>query len=313
MIAAITSCTNTSNPSVLVAAGLVARKARALGPDAQAVGQDQPGAGQPGRHRLSRRERASAKISNAIGFNLVGYGCTTCIGNSGPLPEPISKAINDNDLVAASRALGQPQFRRPRVARLPRQLPRLAASGGRLCAEGHGPRRHGQRADRQRRNGEEVFLKDIWPTNDEVRGLIDAHVHSRHVPHALCRRLSRRRPLAGDRGHRRRRPTAGRPASTYIQNPPYFTGMTMTADAAERHRSGARRWRCSAIRSPPTTSRRPARSSRTARPAVSDRAPGSRGRVQQLWRAPRQSRSDDARHLRQHPHPQPHARQSRAA
>jgi aconitate hydratase len=73
------------------------------------VGQDQPCAGQPGGHRLSRRERAQEDL-NALGFDLVGYGCTTCIGNSGPLPEPISKAINDNDLVAVSVLSGNRNF-----------------------------------------------------------------------------------------------------------------------------------------------------------------------------------------------------------
>ena len=110
VIAAITSCTNTSNPGVLVAAGLVAKKADELRPQAQALGQDQPRA---------RAARWSPTISTRpglqkhlddVGFNLVGYGCTTCIGNSGPLAEPISKAINDNDLVAASVISGNRNF-----------------------------------------------------------------------------------------------------------------------------------------------------------------------------------------------------------
>ena len=74
------------------------------------MGQDQPRAGQQGGHRLSRRERACSEDLNALGFDLVGYGCTTCIGNSGPLAEPISKAINDNDLVAGSVLSGNRNF-----------------------------------------------------------------------------------------------------------------------------------------------------------------------------------------------------------
>ena len=101
VIAAITSCTNTSNPSVLVAAGLVARKANALGLKPKPWVKTEPRAGLAGRDRLSRQGRADRDL-DAIGFNLVGYGCTTCIGNSGPLAEPISAAINGNDLVAAS-------------------------------------------------------------------------------------------------------------------------------------------------------------------------------------------------------------------
>ena len=80
------------------------------GADAQAVGQDQPRAGQPGGHRLSRRKPACSEDLNALGFDLVGYGCTTCIGNSGPLAEPISKAINDNDLVARRVLSGNRNF-----------------------------------------------------------------------------------------------------------------------------------------------------------------------------------------------------------
>jgi aconitate hydratase len=113
VIAAITSCTNTSNPYVMIGAGLVARKAREEGPEGQALGQDLAGAG------LSQVVTAYLEAAglqedlDALGFNLVGYGCTTCIGNSGPLPAPISKAINDNDLVAVLGAVGQPQLRRP--------------------------------------------------------------------------------------------------------------------------------------------------------------------------------------------------------
>jgi aconitate hydratase len=109
VIAAITSCTNTSNPSVLVAAGLVARKARALGLDSQALGEDQPRAG----HRRWSPTISTAPASedlNAIGFDLVGYGCTTCIGNSGPLPEAISASIHKNDVVAASVLSGNRNF-----------------------------------------------------------------------------------------------------------------------------------------------------------------------------------------------------------
>ena len=93
VIAAITSCTNTSNPYVMVGAGLVARKARALGLNAQALGQDLARAGQPGGVATTSRLPALTEDLDALGFNLVGYGCTTCIGNSGPLPEPISKAV----------------------------------------------------------------------------------------------------------------------------------------------------------------------------------------------------------------------------
>ena len=149
VIAAITSCTNTSNPSVLVAAGLVARKARALGLDRKPWVKTSLA---PGSKVVTDYLEASGLAADldAIGFNLVGYGCTTCIGNSGPLAPADFGGDRRQGSGRGAGAVGQPQLRRPRVARLPRQLPRLAAPGGRLCAEGHGPLRHGQRSDRHR-------------------------------------------------------------------------------------------------------------------------------------------------------------------
>src|SRR6185503_2507001 len=109
VIAAITSCTNTSNPSVLVAAGLVARKARALGLDSKPWVKTSLAPGSQVVTDYLDRAGLSEDL-NAIGFDLVGYGCTTCIGNSGPLPEPISAAIARHDLVAASVLSGNRNF-----------------------------------------------------------------------------------------------------------------------------------------------------------------------------------------------------------
>src|SRR6185369_8252885 len=109
VIAAITSCTNTSNPSVLVAAGLVARKARALGLERKPWVKTSLAPGS----QVVTDYLAKAGLQedlDAVGFNLVGYGCTTCIGNSGPLPEPISQAINENDLVASAVLSGNRNF-----------------------------------------------------------------------------------------------------------------------------------------------------------------------------------------------------------
>ena len=91
VIAAITSCTNTSNPSVMIGAGLRREEGGRARPDAQAVGEDQPRARLEGRDRVSARRRASTPYLDQLGFNLVGYGCTTCIGNSGPLPDDVSR------------------------------------------------------------------------------------------------------------------------------------------------------------------------------------------------------------------------------
>jgi aconitate hydratase len=169
---------------------------------------------------------------NALGFDLVGYGCTTCIGNSGPLSGPISKAINDNDLVAVSVLSGNRNFEgrvspdcRANYLASPPLVVAFALKGtvrSDMINEPIGTAS----------NGEPVFLRDIWPTNEEIRALIDAHVHSD---------MFRRRYADVYRGDERWRAievTGGATyswpiSSTYIQNPPYFTGMTMTPKPPE--------------------------------------------------------------------------------
>src|SRR5690606_13420923 len=177
VIAAITSCTNTSNPSVLVAAGLVARKARekglnrkpwvktSLAPGSQVV--------------TDYLEKSGLQDDlDAIGFDLVGYGCTTCIGNSGPLPEPISRTIHANDLVAASVLSGNRNFEgrvspdvRANYLASPPLVVAYALKG--TVAEDMVSTPIGKGSD-----GQDVYLKDIWPTNEEVRELIDQYVDS---------------------------------------------------------------------------------------------------------------------------------------
>jgi aconitate hydratase len=226
MIAAITSCTNTSNPSVLVAAGLVARKARALGLDSKPWVKTSLA---PGSQVVTDYLDAAglSEDLDAIGFNLVGYGCTTCIGNSGPLAPELSKAIADNDLVVSSVLSGNRNFEgrvspdcRANYLASPPLVVAYALFGTvtkdiTKCAIG------------QDQDGNDVFLKDIWPTNDEVRELIDAHV-SRDMFQARYADV-----FHGDERWRAIPVTGGDtyawPAgSTYIANPPYFTGMTMT-------------------------------------------------------------------------------------
>jgi len=229
-IAAITSCTNTSNPSVLVAAGLVARKAREKGLTAKPWVKTSLA---PGSQVVTDylNESGLSEDLNALGFDLVGYGCTTCIGNSGPLAEPISKAIADNDLVAVSVLSGNRNFEgrvspdcRANYLASPPLVVAYALKGtvrSDMVKEPIGTAS----------NGEPVFLKDIWPSNAEIRTLIDAHVHSE---------MFRRRYADVYRGDERWQKievmggeTYGWPAgSTYIQNPPYFTGMTMQAAEA---------------------------------------------------------------------------------
>ena len=110
VIAAITSCTNTSNPSVMLAAGLLARNAVAKGLSDEAVGEDVARAGLEGRAPTTSTRPACTAYLDKLGFNLVGYGCTTCIGNSGPLPEPIAKAIEDGKLFVAGVLSGNRNF-----------------------------------------------------------------------------------------------------------------------------------------------------------------------------------------------------------
>ncbi len=229
VIAAITSCTNTSNPSVLVAAGLVARKARAKGLQAQPWVKTSLA---PGSKVVSDylRESGLQEDLDALGFDLVGYGCTTCIGNSGPLAPPISKAITDNDLVAVSVLSGNRNFEgrvspdcRANYLASPPLVVAYAIKGSVRSDLINDPIGTAS-------NGEPVFLKDIWPSNAEIRELIDAHVHSQMF------RSRYGDVYAGDERWQSIEVTGGDtyawpPQSTYIQNPPYFTGMTMEAVA----------------------------------------------------------------------------------
>jgi aconitate hydratase len=226
-IAAITSCTNTSNPSVLIAAGLVARKAREKGLRPKPWVKTSLAPGSQVVTDYLNESGLSADL-DALGFDLVGYGCTTCIGNSGPLPEAISKAINDNDLVAVSVLSGNRNFEgrvspdcRANYLASPPLVVAYALKGTVRSDMVNEPLGNAS-------NGEPVFLKDIWPSNEEIRKLIDAHVHSD---------MFRRRyadVYRGDERWRKIEVTGGEtyawPAlSTYIQNPPYFVGMKMEA------------------------------------------------------------------------------------
>ena len=167
VIAAITSCTNTSNPSVMIGAGLVAKKAveRGLPP---AMGQDQPRARFEGGHRLPEEVGLDTYLDQ-LGFNLVGYGCTTCIGNSGPLPEEVSAEIRDRGLVVASVLSGNRNFEgriqqevRANYLASPPLVVAYALAGTMnvdLTTEPLGTGRDGQ----------PVFLKDLWPTEQEIQ------------------------------------------------------------------------------------------------------------------------------------------------
>ena len=226
VIAAITSCTNTSNPSVMVAAGLVARKARERGLQSKPWVKTSLS---PGSQVVSDYLRSAGLEADleAVGFYTTGYGCATCIGNSGPLPQPISDAINDNDLVAVSVLSGNRNFEgrvspdvRANFLASPPLVVAYALKG--TVREDLVSVPLGTGSD-----GEPVYLRDIWPSNAEVQATIDAHVHSDMF------RSRYANVFRGDERWQAVEVHGGatydwNPGSTYIQNPPYFEGMSMT-------------------------------------------------------------------------------------
>ena len=208
------------------------------------------------------------KDLDALGFNLVGYGCTTCIGNSGPLPEEISQTIHEKRPGGRRRAVGQPQFRRPRQSRRAGQLSRLAAAGGGLCAG-----RHRVNVDLTSEplgigtDGQPVYLKDIWPIGEEIAKPVRKAVTPDMFSEALRRRVRRRSGMAQDRGEGRAHLRLER-ALHLCAEPALFRGHVADAGAGHRCRATRASSACSSTPSPPTTSRPPARSSATARPAT---------------------------------------------
>ncbi len=226
VIAAITSCTNTSNPSVLVAAGLVARKANAYGLKPKPWVKTSLAPGSQVVTDYLDRAGLSADL-DAIGFNLVGYGCTTCIGNSGPLAPPISAAINENDIVAASVISGNRNFEgrvspdvRANFLASPPLVVAYALKGTVTTDFTTTP--IGQATD-----GSDVYLRDIWPTNQEIADVMAANIDRSMF-------LSRYASVYKGDAHWQAIQVEGtatyqwRAGSTYVANPPYFDGMTMT-------------------------------------------------------------------------------------
>ncbi|HEY1606518.1 MAG TPA: aconitate hydratase AcnA [Allosphingosinicella sp.] len=225
VIAAITSCTNTSNPDVLVAAGLLAKKAHEKGLNRKPWVKTSLAPGSKVVTDYLTKSGLQEHL-NALGFNLAGYGCTTCIGNSGPLPAPISEAINKNDLVAASVLSGNRNFEgrvspdvRANYLASPPLVVAYAIKGNVVGDMLDEPLGTGS-------DGEPVYLKDVWPSNEEVRSLIDQYVHgdlfrARYADVYKGDDKWRGIPITGGETY------AWSPGSTYIQNPPYFDGMTM--------------------------------------------------------------------------------------
>lgn len=225
VIAAITSCTNTSNPAVMVGAGLLARNAAARG--------------------LSRKPWVKTSLApgskvvtdyltecellddlESLGFNVVGYGCTTCIGNSGPLPKPVADAITAGDVVACSVLSGNRNFEgrihplvRMNFLASPPLVVAYALAGNLKVDLYNDPLGEDQ-------NGEPVYLKDIWPTSVEIQDLIRTNVTSDMFAESYASVFD------GDTNWNSLQVPDGETfdfddASTYIKNPPYFDGMTI--------------------------------------------------------------------------------------
>jgi len=220
VIAAITSCTNTSNPYVMIGAGLLARNAAAKGlkPKPWVKTSLAPGSQVVGEY-LARS--GLQEDLDKVGFNLVGYGCTTCIGNSGPLPEPISEAIAEGDLVAAAVLSGNRNFEgrvnpdvRANYLASPPLVVAYAFAGSLQVDLASEPLGTGE-------DGEPVYLKDIWPSAKETAEFVRANI---------TRDLFRSKyadVFEGDEHWQKIKIEGGltyhwNPGSTYVQNPPYF-------------------------------------------------------------------------------------------
>ena len=231
VIAAITSCTNTSNPSVMIAAGLLAKKAvdrgltvkpwvkTSLAPGSQVVAEYYEKSG-------------LQKSLDALGFNLVGFGCTTCIGNSGPLPEEISAAINKSDLVAAAVLSGNRNFEgrvnadvRANYLASPPLVVAYAIAGSMLVDVARAP----LGTDK---NGRKVYLRDIWPTSREIAAVMRKSINKQMFTRKYAD------VFKGDAHWRKIAVKGGLTykwddRSTYVQNPPYFEGMQKRSQSIE--------------------------------------------------------------------------------
>ena len=222
VIAAITSCTNTSNPSVMVAAGLLARKANERGLASKPWVKTSLAPGSTVVTDYLDRAGLTEDLDK-LGFNLVGYGCTTCIGNSGPLPEAISRAVNENELVVCAVLSGNRNFegriqqdvRNNYLASPP--LCVAYALAGRMDIDlleeplGKGP------------DGEPVYLRDIWPSTDEIKQTVADAIRSDMYRTNYADVFSgddRWRGLETPEGDRYKWSD-----STYVRKPPYFEGM----------------------------------------------------------------------------------------
>ena len=303
MIAAITSCTNTSNPSVMIGAGLLARKAVAKGLTVKPWVKTSLA---PGSQVVAEYLDKSGlqKDLDKLGYNLVGFGCTTCIGNSGPLAPEISKTINDKDLVAAAVLSGNRNFEgrinadvRANYLASPPLVVAYALAGSMYSDVAKQP----LGVDKK---GKKVFLKDIWPTNREIaavtRKTINKQMFTKKYADvfkgdSLWRKISVKGGLSLCVGQE----VDLRPEPAVLRR------HGPQSDAAGRHRRRARAGAAARLDHHRPHLAGGLDQGRFAGRQISRRPQGQAGRLQPVRHAPRQSRSDDARHLRQHPAQEP--------
>ncbi|HEX6465515.1 MAG TPA: aconitate hydratase AcnA, partial [Vicinamibacterales bacterium] len=225
VVAAITSCTNTSNPSVMIGAGLLARNATRRGLKTKPWVKPSLA---PGSLVVTEYLTTAGLLEPLaeLGFNLVGYGCTTCIGNSGPLPEPVSSLVREKNLVVASVLSGNRNFEgriqsqvRANYLASPPLVVAYAIAGKMQCDLTSEPLGIGS-------DGQPVYLRDIWPTEREIQETMLKAVHREMFTEKYAHVFD------GDRRWRSLTVPAGErfnwdPASTYIRNPPFFDGLTL--------------------------------------------------------------------------------------
>ncbi len=303
VIAAITSCTNTSNPAVMLGAGLVAKNAveRGLHVKPWVKTSLAPGS------RVVTEYLKAARLTDALdalGFNLVGYGCTTCIGNSGPVPDEVAEAITAQDLVVAAVLSGNRNFE-GRINSLVRMnylaSPMLVVA---YALAGHMDIDLQTQPLGTGKDGQPVYLKDIWPTTAQIHEAIAHAVKPEQFQSEYGK------VFEGDSDWQGLQVPTGQTFdwasdSTYVRNPPFFDQLgQLGAELPPLHDiKGAR---CLALLGD-LGHHRSHFAGRLDRQKIAGRQiprrarRGSR-RLQLVWRAPRQPRGHDARHVRQHPH-----------
>ena len=299
VIAAITSCTNTSNPSVMIGAGLVAKKAVEKGLSTKPWVKTSLA---PGSKVVTDYLKQSGldRFLDTLGFNLVGYGCTTCIGNSGPLPEDVSAEIDARGLVVASVLSGNRNFEgrvqqqvRANYLASPPLVVAYALAGTMNLDLTTEPLGTGK-------DGKPVYLRDIWPTEREMQQTMLESVRAEHVQDAVRGRVSRRRAMAEARRADRRAICLG---SGFHVRPQSAVSRERHARAVAARRYHRRPRAGAARRQHHDRSHLAGRIDQEGQPGgeVPHRSRRRSQGFQFLWRAAGKPRSDDARHVRERP------------